>query len=177
LFLRLLSPSHRQDKFPETRNRLQSKTCCQTPGGGYVNQYRRAPPVTRWPVPFFHSGKQEGNKDLYYAKRISKRWVYQGPVGPNVNTGKEVEGNYVMDRAYNFYYIGGTEAMDRKACFSPDTGHLSHIVELPGIPKRKARFFKQELYGNIGVEISADGKVLYFSRDIRDLNGIFPLPR
>jgi len=123
---------------------------------------------------FFNSGKQEGNKDLYYAKRIGNRWVYQGPVGPDVNTGKEVEGNPAMDRAYNFYYIdGGTEAMARQARFSPDTGNLSHIVELTGIPKRKVQFFKQELYGNIGVEISADGKVLYFSRATWDLNGIF----
>jgi len=123
---------------------------------------------------FFNSGEQEGHKDLYYAKRISKRWVYQEPIGPDVNTSKEVEGNPAMDRAYNFYYIdSGTEAMARKARFSPDTGNLSHIVELAGIPKRKARFFKQELYGNIGVEISADGKVLYFSRATWDLNGIF----
>ncbi|MDQ6958927.1 MAG: hypothetical protein Q9M24_07455 [Mariprofundaceae bacterium] len=53
---------------------------------------------------FFNSGKQEGNKDLYYAKRIGNRWVYRGPVGPDVNTGKEVEGPTLSSDGRELYY-------------------------------------------------------------------------
>jgi hypothetical protein len=121
---------------------------------------------------FFNSGEKENHKDLHYAEWINNRWLYKGEIGPNINTIKEVEGNPTMDKNYNFFYIdSGIKSMARVARFSPDNGKLSSVRELEGIPKRKILLFKQKVYGNIGVEVSANGSHLFFSRATWDLNG------
>jgi len=124
---------------------------------------------------FFNSGKEEGHKDLYYAKRIGQRWVYQHPIGPDVNTPEEVQGNPTMDRHYNFYFVD-TEVnrMVQSAHFVPETGLLSNIREFAGVPKRDVRFFARKFIGNMGVEASADGRTIYFSRATWRLYLVFP---
>jgi len=124
---------------------------------------------------FFNSGKEEGHKDLHYARRIGHRWVYQHSLGPNVNTPKEVQGNPTMDRDRNFYFVD-TEVnrMVQRAYFSPETGLLSHVREFTGVPKRDVRFFARKFIGNMGVEVSADGRTIYFSRATWRLYLVFP---
>jgi len=124
---------------------------------------------------FFNSGKEEGHKDLHYARRIGHRWVYQHPLGPNVNTPKKVQGNPTMDRHYNFYFVD-TEVnrMVQSARFVPETGLLSNIREFTGVPKRNVRFFARKFIDNMGVEASADGRTIYFSRTTWRLYLVFP---
>lgn len=121
---------------------------------------------------FFNSGKEENNKDLHYAESINNKWIYKGQLGPDINTVKEVEGNPTMDKNYNFFYIdSGVKSMVSMARFSPEDGTLSMKHELEGIPERKVALFKQRLYGNMGVEVSADGSYLFFSRATWKLHG------
>jgi len=124
---------------------------------------------------FFNSGKEEGHKDLHYAKRIGHRWIYQHPLGPNINTPKEVQGTPTMDRFNNFYFVD-TEVnrMVQRAHFSPETGLLSHVREFAGVPKRDVRLFARKFIGNMDVEVSADGRTIYFSRTTWRLYLVFP---
>ena len=46
---------------------------------------------------FFNTGHKEGNKDLHWAKHLNGQWVYQGEIGPPINTPKEGQGNPTMD--------------------------------------------------------------------------------
>jgi hypothetical protein len=122
---------------------------------------------------FFNTGKHENNKDLHFAKWMRTQWAYCGQIGSHVNNAKDVQGNPTMDSGYNFFYIdSGTETMVRMARFSPDTGELTSIREFMGVPKRKVRLIAQKVSGNMGVEVSADGSVVYFSRATWDLNGL-----
>ncbi len=114
---------------------------------------------------FFNSGRYENNKDLYYAEWINEEWLYRGSLGPGVNSVKDVQGNPTMDSSMNFFYIeSSTSSMVRFAVFQPGKGTLKSIKDLKGIPKRKIQLLKQLLTGNMGVEVSDDGKYLYFSR-------------
>ena len=122
---------------------------------------------------FFNTGEHENNKDLHYAECIPNRWVYRGQIGPNVNNAKDVQGNPTMDSSYNFFYIdSGSETMVRMGRFSPDKGELTSIQDVEGVPKREVKLIAQKVSGTMGVEVSADGKVIYFSRATWDLNGL-----
>jgi hypothetical protein len=122
---------------------------------------------------FFNTGEHENNKDLHYAEWIRTRWVYRGQIGPNVNNAKDVQGNPTMDSSYNFFYIdSGTETMVRMGRFSPDKGELTSIREFKGVPKREVKLIAQKVSGNMGVEVSVNGRVIYFSRATWDLNGL-----
>lgn len=121
---------------------------------------------------FFNTGKDENNKDLQYAESINHKWIYKGQLGPDINTAKEVEGNPTMDDTYNFFYIeSGVKSMVCTARFSPEDGTLRMKRELEGIPPRKVAFFRQRLYGNMGVEVSADSSYLFLSRATWKLRG------
>ena len=122
---------------------------------------------------FFNTGEHENNKDLHYAEWMRTRWVYRGPIGPHVNTPKDVQGNATMDNAYTFFYTdSSTETMARLAQFSPNMGELTSIRDFTGVPKRKVKLIAQKVSGNMGVEVSADGNMVYFSRATWDLNGL-----
>ena len=112
---------------------------------------------------FFNTGEHENNKDLHYAEWIRTRWVYRGQIGPHVNNAKDVQGNPTMDSSYNFFYIdSGSETMVRMARFSSDKGELTSIRDFEGVPKREVKLIAQMVSGNMGVEVSADGKVIFF---------------
>lgn len=122
---------------------------------------------------FFNTGTDENNKDLHYAEWMHTRWVYRGPIGPHVNTPKDVQGNATMDNAYTFLYTdSSTETMARMAHFSAETGKLTSIRDFTGVPKRQVSLVAQTVSGNMGVEMSADGTVVYFSRATWKLNGL-----
>jgi len=124
---------------------------------------------------FFNTGHKEGNKDLHYAEYRAGRWVYRGEIGPNINTPKEVQGNPTMDARGRFYFVDTTAShMARGGIFHPASGTLDGLYELAFLPDRDVRFFKQRFTGNMGVEVSADGRTLYFSRATWDLNLWFP---
>ncbi len=113
---------------------------------------------------FFNTWEKENNKDLHYAEWKNGRWLYRGEIGPGVNSAKEVEGNPTMDAENNFFYIDSeTDTMARRAIFRPSTGSIANLRDEHGIPERIVKPFKH-LIGNIGVEVSADGDYLYFSR-------------
>jgi len=124
---------------------------------------------------FFNSGHQEGRKDLHYARRSGRRWVYQGEIGPDINTPGDVQGNPTMDDNGHFYFVDATVPhMVRQARFRPQTGKLEQVREFDGLPSRDVRLFKQRFTGNMGVEVSPDGRTMYFSRATWDLNLWFP---
>ncbi len=124
---------------------------------------------------FFNTGHTEGNKDMHYAKWVGRRWVYQDVIGPDINTPKEVQGNPTMDDHHHFYFIDTTVPhMVQQGRFIPSTGKLEQVREFEGLPNRDVRLFAQRFTGNMGVELSPDGKVLYFSRATWDLNLWFP---
>lgn len=113
---------------------------------------------------FFNTGKEENNKDLHYAAWQDGRWIYRGELGPKINTGREVEGNPTMDAFNNFYYIDSkTRTMVRRSRFDPATGTLRSVQDEWGVPEREIVFLNR-FHGNMGVEVSAAGDCLYFSR-------------
>jgi len=121
---------------------------------------------------FFNSGDRENHKDLHFAEWKNGRWRYRGEVGSRVNTPKEVEGNPTMDTDYNFFYIdSATKTMARKSHFYPITGKLGALRHVKGIPERVIKPFKR-FQGNMGVEVSADGEYLYFSRATWQMHGL-----
>ncbi|RME34936.1 MAG: hypothetical protein D6786_03445 [Gammaproteobacteria bacterium] len=125
---------------------------------------------------FFNSGHLEGNKDLHYAAREAGHWVYRGEIGPSVNTPGGVQGNPTMDADGNFYFIDTTVShMARGGRFRPDSGTLEGLHELDFLPDRRIRPFRRLLAGNMGVEVSADGNTLYFSRATWKLNRMAPV--
>ncbi len=114
---------------------------------------------------FFNSNEHENKKDLHYAEFINKNWIYKGETGPNINTVKEAEANPSMDLNFNYYYIDSKiNGEIRTGKFNPRTGQISKISAVKGVPKRKFMFFKKELEGNMGVEITTDNQTAYFSR-------------
>lgn len=120
---------------------------------------------------FFNSGDQENHKDLHFAEWKGGHWQYRGEVGDKVNTAKEVEGNPTMDAAYNFFYIdSSTQTMVRKSRFYPIIGKLGALRDEKGVPERIVKPFKR-FQGNMGVEVSADGEYLYFSRATWEMRG------
>lgn len=122
---------------------------------------------------FFNSGKEEGNKDLHFAERGDLGWSYRGEVGPGINDAKEVQGNPTMDAEGEFYFVdSSTESMIQAGRFQPDTGELEAAREVAGFPTKRIRLFAQRIHGNMGVELSADGDLAFFSRATWDLNGI-----
>ncbi len=122
---------------------------------------------------FFNSGHAEGNKDLHYAESVKGVWIYRGELGPRINNPREVQANPSMDQNRNFYYVdSGIERMIRKAEFIPARGRLQFVREFSGIPRRNIRFFARKLIGNMGVEVSADGNTVYFSRATWTLKGL-----
>jgi len=122
---------------------------------------------------FFNTGKNENNKDLHYAERVANKWLYKGEIGPGVNNKKDVQGNPSMDSRNNFFYINSSvKRMICKAKFSPVDGALSSHMNFDGVPLRQVKLIAQKFHGNMGVEISADGDTVYFSRATWDMNGI-----
>lgn len=122
---------------------------------------------------FFNSGEHENHKDLYYAVWRDGGWRYQGEIGPHINTAKNVEGNPTMDASYDFYYIDSAkQTMARSGHFNPLTGQLDGLHDVAGIPEKEIKPFRS-FQGNMGVEISADGKTLYFSRATWKMNAFW----
>jgi hypothetical protein len=122
---------------------------------------------------FFNSAQHENNKDLHYAEWRDGRWVYRGEIGSGINNSKEVQGNPTMDRHGNFLFIdSGTETMMRAGRFRADSGRVEDVREVTGVPAKKVRLLAQEVHGNMGVEVTADGDLAFFSRATWDLNGI-----
>lgn len=120
---------------------------------------------------FFNSGDKENHKDLHFAEWKGGSWQYRGEVDNKVNTAKEVEGNPTMDAGYNFFYIdSSTQTMVRKSRFYPITGKLGALRDVKGVPERVVKPFKR-FQGNMGVEVSADGEFLYFSRATWEMRG------
>lgn len=112
---------------------------------------------------FFNTGQNENNKDLHFARLKNGIWIYQGEIGPEVNNRDEVQGNPTMDQYQNFFYIdSGRETMVRTAKFNSSTGELNELRDLVNIPRKNVQLFKQKIHGNMGVEISADGELLFF---------------
>jgi len=121
---------------------------------------------------FFNTGKKENNKDLHFAELIQSQWFYRGQIGPNLNTKKEVEGNPSMDSKYNFFYIdSNVDRMVRTASFAFKTGELRALKVFEGVPKREVKLFAQKFHGNMGVEVSADGNIVFFSRATWNMRG------
>ncbi len=54
---------------------------------------------------FFNSGRSDGRKDLYYARKVKDRWVCCGPIGPGINSPNVAEASPTLDISYNFYYL------------------------------------------------------------------------
>jgi len=122
---------------------------------------------------FFNTAQDENNKDLHYAERSNGKWLYRGEIGPKINTEKEVEGNPTMDNRFTFLYIdSGIESMVRVGRFVPSTGELRDLKDFTGVPDKQVELFAQQLHGNISVEISPAGDVIYYSRASWDLNGL-----
>jgi len=120
---------------------------------------------------FFNSGDKENHKDLHFAEWQNGHWRYRGEMGPKVNSADEVEGNPTMDAANNFFYIDSAASnMARHAHFYPWTGKLGAHREVKGLPDRVVKVFKR-FQGNMGVEVSADGDTLYFSRATWQMHG------
>lgn len=122
---------------------------------------------------FFNSGEEEGNKDLHYARLVESEWVYGGEIGPGINEPKDVQGNPSMDARGNFYFVDSrVEPMIRWGRFSPDSAQVEDVRDLDGVPKKRVRLFAQRLHGNMGVEVSANGDLVFFSRATFKLKGI-----
>jgi hypothetical protein len=122
---------------------------------------------------FFNSAQQENNKDLHYAEFHQGGWVYRDEIGPDINNAKEVQGNPTMDRYGNFFFIdSATKTMIRAGRFRPESGRIEDVREVRGVPPKDVRLLAQKLHGNMGVEITADGDIAFFSRATWKLKGI-----
>lgn len=122
---------------------------------------------------FFNTAQHENNKDLHYAAWSGSEWAYRGEIGPGINNARNVQGNPSMDREGSFFFVdSGVKAMLRVGRFRPETGHVEDIRDLTGVPSRQVRLFAQKFHGNMGVEVSADGEIIFFSRATWDMNGL-----
>ena len=122
---------------------------------------------------FFNSGQDEGNKDLHYARWNESDWIYVGEIGPGINEPLNVQGNPSMDAEGTFFFVeSSVEPMIRVGRFSSDTGRVEGVADLDGVPKKRVRLVAQRLHGNMGVEVSADGDLVFFSRATFKLKGI-----
>lgn len=125
----------------------------------------------RWLL--FNSGKEDGNKDLHVAERTGSGWQYRGEIGPDINQPEEVQGNPSMDREGRLYWVeSSTESMVRRGSFDPSTRRVTSVTDVVGFPTKEVRLFAQEIHGNMGVELSADGELAFFSRARWDMNGL-----
>ena len=114
---------------------------------------------------FFNTGKNENNKDLHYAECVNNKWIYRDSMKPNINDSKEVQATPTMDKNYNFLYLDtAINSMIRIAKFSPNNGKLHSLRDVDGIPTKKVEFMNQKFIGNMGVEISSDGRYMFFSQ-------------
>jgi len=114
---------------------------------------------------FFNSGKEEGRKDIYFAEKVGETWVFRGALGPGLNDAKSVQATPTMDRTGRFYYLDSrSPTMVRTATFLPAKGEVRSIGDLQGIPGKKIGFLPPTFTGNMGVEVSADGRTLLLSR-------------
>ncbi len=121
----------------------------------------------------FNTGHNEGHKDLHFAESIDGSWVYKGPMGPSVNTPKHVEGNPTMDSEYTVYFIDtGVRAMVRSGRFLPNEGELVDLRIVDGLPDREVKLLAQRFYGTMGVEVSANGRIVFFSRASWKMRGV-----
>ncbi len=114
---------------------------------------------------FFNTATQENNKDLHYAKWQTDQWQYQGEIGPDINTAINVEGNPSMDSNNQFFFVdSGTNHMISKAIFTETNGLLDLITELEAVPARFIDPVTEKFHGNMGVEASSDGDLVFYSR-------------
>lgn len=122
---------------------------------------------------FFNSAQQENNKDLHFAEWQQGGWAYRGEIGPDINNAKEVQGNPTMDRHGNFFFVdSGTETMIRAGRFRSESGRVEGVREVRGIPPKDVRLLAQKVHGNMGVELSSEGDIAFFSRATWKLRGI-----
>jgi len=121
---------------------------------------------------FFNSAQHESHKDLHYAEWRDDGWVYRGETGPGVNTPTEVQGNPTMDRHGNFLFVDSSvKTMIRSGRFRPASGRVEEVRDAIGFPPKDVRLLAQRLHGNMGVELSSNGDVAYFSRATWKLRG------
>ena len=116
---------------------------------------------------FFNSGQAEGNKDLLYATwNINQAsFIFQGEI-QGVNTESNLEANPTMDENFNLFYIdnSATPAWISSGVFQPVSMNLSGHTDISGPPGIQLSGSTATV--NMGVEISADGGTLYFSRAV-----------
>ena len=121
---------------------------------------------------FFNSGEDEGRKDLHFAERLGEKWVYRGTLGPGVNDPRSVQATPTMDDSGRFYFLDArAPSMIRTGLFVPEKGKLQNVTDLQGVPGKKIGLFPPTFTGNMGVEVSADGKTLFLSRAVWRRNG------
>ena len=78
-----------------------------------------------------------------------------------------------MDRFNNFFYVdSGMKPMARLGKFSHADGTLSDLRDFKALPNREVKILAQNVHGNMGVEVSADGSLVFFSRATWDMNGL-----
>jgi hypothetical protein len=116
---------------------------------------------------FFNTSGIEEHKDLLYAEWDTDQdaFVFKGEI-MDVNSSDKVEGNPTMDENYNFFYIDTDTAPSwvRSGLFKPDTMSLDSNTSLSGLPNIELSGSSATV--NMGVEVSADGDTLYFSRAV-----------
>jgi len=122
---------------------------------------------------FFNSSEKQNNKDLHFAEMMSGRWVYQGEVGPGVNTKENVEGTPAIDRSNRFYFTDSSaDSMVRVASFDPERKLLRDIHTVDGVPSRDVQLLSQRFSGSMDVEVSRDGELLLLSRATWKMFGV-----
>ncbi len=117
---------------------------------------------------FFNTATLEGEKDIHFAKWDTDQttFVYQGEV-QGVNTTANLEANATMDEDFNLFYIDNTALPGwvSGGIFQPESESLSNKSSITGLPD-----FQLAIDGsatvNMGVEVSADGETIYFSRAV-----------
>lgn len=119
---------------------------------------------------FFNTGPSEARKDLLYGEWNGDRseLVFGGGF-TEVNTPDRLEANPTIDSAMRLYYIDESAAPNwvRGGSFDPATGELQDLAQTPG-PPALALVYEGDVIVegtvNMGVDVSADGDTLYFSR-------------
>lgn len=116
---------------------------------------------------FFNTATAEDHKDLLYAKWDTDQaaFVFQGEI-QDVNTSDNLEANPTMDEKFNFFYIDNTAAPTwiSSGLFQPVTMSLEGNASISGLPN--IQLSGNSATVNMGVEVSADGDTLYFSRAV-----------
>ena len=116
---------------------------------------------------FFNTAESERNKDLLCAKWDTDQgaFVFQGEI-QEVNTSENVEANPTMDENSNFFFIDtvAPPAWIHSGVFQPGTMSLVGDASISGPPDIQISGSTATV--NMGVEVSADGNTLYFSRAV-----------